>query len=473
MAKKGYSFGALVDKVEADKIEVDGKIADTVSRTAVNETNIINHKKIIDSNTSRITAAENKSTSDKTELLDRINTNASGIANNKTSSAVNKAEVDTLKEKFIIIPATNGANVRIHSGGNINISSGESHIEAENLIGVTEETLNFSSDSDIVFRSTMQNVANTRTYRMDGNGDFHTHRFVRTGNGDEAAISGGLVFRKSAVDNYHRVCSNTTNIRNWLNVADKDTSYNYIRDLTLNDNLNNITLTGIYHNDSNMFATTANNYPVALAGKLEVLAKGAMVYQEYITFSTNVLYVRCKYYDAWSSWKQFVDTELTATTSRAGITQLGMSGTSNSVAATCGYVAAVDTDQNFKKHFNMGSSGDGYNSPAPMYAARAWLTLSNLGGRYSLHSNQNISRLIDKGMGGVFDVVFAIPMIHKYYSLSLSGRNHMDGLGGWVSEYGPGDLVYGRDASGFTAVHSHSNGNAAWNSMLTATIFCN
>ena len=251
MAKKGYSFGALVDKVEADKVEVDGKIA----------------KNVVD------------------------------IAGKAPTS-------------------------HTHTPNQVGL---------ENVPNIVHTT-NATKDTVVV---------------RDNSGDVNA-RLIRSDYQDESAISGGLVFRRSAVDNYHRVCSNTTNIRNWLNVADKDTSYNYIRDLTLNDNLNNITLTGIYHNDRDMFATTANNYPEALAGKLEVFAGGAMVYQEYLTYNTNVLYTRCRYNSTWFSWKQAVNTELTATTNRAGIVRLNSSltSTSQTEAATAGALKIVSDKLN-------------------------------------------------------------------------------------------------------------------------------
>lgn len=68
-------------------------------------------------------------------------------------------------------------------------------------------------------------------------------------------------------------------------------------------NLNNYTSTGLYHQNSNANAEAGSNYPVALAGMLEVIQDGMMVYQKYTAYdSTHNVYVRTCYNGTWYSW---------------------------------------------------------------------------------------------------------------------------------------------------------------------------
>lgn len=65
-------------------------------------------------------------------------------------------------------------------------------------------------------------TANTIAKR-DASGDINV-RLISSNYQDESSISGGLVFRRSISDNYHRVCSNVSAIRTWLNVYSKSES---------------------------------------------------------------------------------------------------------------------------------------------------------------------------------------------------------------------------------------------------------
>ncbi|AAW86515.1 putative phage tail protein [Aliivibrio fischeri ES114] len=78
---------------------------------------------------------------------------------------------------------------------------------------VTNSTrLNNRTNSIVATASTMA--------ERDSTGDLHV-RLLRSNYQDESAISGGLVFRKSVSDNYHRVCTNVAAIRTWLSVFSK------------------------------------------------------------------------------------------------------------------------------------------------------------------------------------------------------------------------------------------------------------
>jgi len=73
-------------------------------------------------------------------------------------------------------------------------------------------------------------------------------------------------------------------------------------------NLNSYTATGLYHQPSTANAGSGTNYPVALAGMLEVIQDGSMVYQKYTSYdSSHNVYVRT-YNGSWYSWTRILDT---------------------------------------------------------------------------------------------------------------------------------------------------------------------
>lgn len=73
-------------------------------------------------------------------------------------------------------------------------------------------------------------------------------------------------------------------------------------------NLNSLMVTGVYHQAANVNALLSNNYPVAWAGLLEVIA-GAYVYQRYTPYRHNnsisvpVEYTRNYYNNVWGPWR--------------------------------------------------------------------------------------------------------------------------------------------------------------------------
>lgn len=75
--------------------------------------------------------------------------------------------------------------------------------------------------------------------------------------------------------------------------------------------LNTYTTTGLYHQNLNAQAATGTNYPTALAGMLRVYTIGSFTYQEYMCYSTNSLYRRGWYSNAWSPWYEMLDTRNT------------------------------------------------------------------------------------------------------------------------------------------------------------------
>lgn len=87
-----------------------------------------------------------------------------------------------------------------------------------------------------------------------------------------------------------------------LNLAAGSTSP---ADLSTED-LDDLTDSGFYHQDTSGSATLANHYPVeGLEGLLRVTTSGTNVYQQYHTLTTNQFFVRTKNaVDGWFDWKE-------------------------------------------------------------------------------------------------------------------------------------------------------------------------
>lgn len=74
-------------------------------------------------------------------------------------------------------------------------------------------------------------------------------------------------------------------------------------------NLNSYTATGLYHQPNTANAASGTNYPVALAGMLEVIGDSSIVYQKYTAYdSAHSVYVRTCYNSTWYSWTRILDT---------------------------------------------------------------------------------------------------------------------------------------------------------------------
>ena len=93
----------------------------------------------------------------------------------------------------------------------------------------------------------------------------------------------------------------------WTMVMNGRNVLGYVRSLTSSDNLNNLTEQGIYIAPSNDITSVSRNYPVALAGTLEVItiSSGSLM-QRYSTYNNSGVYVR-NYYDyrnVWYEWRK-------------------------------------------------------------------------------------------------------------------------------------------------------------------------
>jgi hypothetical protein len=82
--------------------------------------------------------------------------------------------------------------------------------------------------------------------------------------------------------------------------------------------LNTYTITGVYHQNLNANAQSGINYPIALAGKLEVVNadNGYMIYQNYTSYhAANAQYYRNYYGGQWGAWvKVMISAEMLAGT---------------------------------------------------------------------------------------------------------------------------------------------------------------
>lgn len=75
-----------------------------------------------------------------------------------------------------------------------------------------------------------------------------------------------------------------------------------------NEDLNTVTRTGAYIQTSNYWAERSQNYPLKVAGLLEVHNGGTFVYQRYTAYKDFGIYTRSYYgyEDAWSPWRKIL-----------------------------------------------------------------------------------------------------------------------------------------------------------------------
>lgn len=71
--------------------------------------------------------------------------------------------------------------------------------------------------------------------------------------------------------------------------------------------LNTMTATGWYHQNTNANASGGTNYPTPLAGLLKVHTDGAMTYQQYQTYGGSTeLYFRSCFSGTWGAWRKVI-----------------------------------------------------------------------------------------------------------------------------------------------------------------------
>lgn len=73
------------------------------------------------------------------------------------------------------------------------------------------------------------------------------------------------------------------------------------------DDFNSLNHVGVYVQESNSNVAGGSNYPVPVAGCLEVLPNAGGVIQRYTAYAgDNNTYVRARYYGTWSAWKRYL-----------------------------------------------------------------------------------------------------------------------------------------------------------------------
>lgn len=72
--------------------------------------------------------------------------------------------------------------------------------------------------------------------------------------------------------------------------------------------LNTITVTGVYLQTRNIDARNAGNYPIPAAGLLEVHTLGGFTFQRYTAYESNGIFTRSyyDYRDVWEPWRKIL-----------------------------------------------------------------------------------------------------------------------------------------------------------------------
>ena len=125
-------------------------------------------------------------------------------------------------------------------------------------------------------------------------------------------------------------------------------------------NLDSLTTTGIWHQNHNVNASLAMNYPIAAAGMLHVYAYNAMVYQSYYHYADGRCWIRAKYSTTWSDWRLTGDVQSTGAQTIAGAktftTNLKVTNTSPGIefqdtdGSTTQRLVASDVNIGFTSH---------------------------------------------------------------------------------------------------------------------------
>jgi hypothetical protein len=85
--------------------------------------------------------------------------------------------------------------------------------------------------------------------------------------------------------------------------------------------LNDITVSGIYPQNSSPNAANGINYPTSVAGMLEVFSNGSMTYQRYTSYGTGSrIFERCRYNTTWPAWVALATTQDTISATNPLIT---------------------------------------------------------------------------------------------------------------------------------------------------------
>jgi len=138
-------------------------------------------------------------------------------------------------------------------------------------------------------------------------GDFIFNGSVKIVSGNDICIDGGICL--GAVDSLYLNKTAKAADSNLLDGVDSNRILTQKTDIPSGANLNNYVTTGLYHQNGNSYAAAGSNYPVSLAGMLEVIEDGSMIYQKYQVYnSAGDLYFRTRYAGTWYAWKKTATT---------------------------------------------------------------------------------------------------------------------------------------------------------------------
>lgn len=237
-------------------------------------------------------------------------------------------------------------------------------INAGNVRGPsTSESI--ASDPDTIVKRDPDGDISVRN--VDADGDLNASRLRLSATGDASELSTTHAIQIGPDDGYNLILdqneimyrSNGTAKRLFvqagiftdpvtyppINPGDT-TSKKYVDDLVRGTeidgpvNLNTLTESGVYTQSLTAQATSGTNYPVGLAGLLEVVNNGNnLTWQTYTPFGDygSTLYKRGRYNSTWSPWYRY-DSSVGDDTGWLGASTAGFSGVAGSCSLTSGVV---------------------------------------------------------------------------------------------------------------------------------------
>jgi hypothetical protein len=142
--------------------------------------------------------------------------------------------------------------------------------------------------------------------------------------------------------------------------------------------------TGVYSQNSNSDATSGSNYPVALAGMLEVwnddYGNGLHCLQRYSQYNSTDVYQRNYYNGNWSAWRNLTqDTNTTYSVGDNGLTQKNFTATLNTkldgIAASANNYSLPAGTSLVRGGFKIGYTENGKNYPVEVSSEKMYVNV--------------------------------------------------------------------------------------------------
>ena len=235
-------------------------------------------------------------------------TNLVSDLSNKQSSLISGTNIKTINGQSVL----GSGDIVITGGGSVQLTGNET------IAGIKT----FSSDivGNITGNSGTATSANS-AYKW-------TNARTITMGGD---LSGSVSIDGSANVTLAATVANDSHTHEFANLTSRPTTlqgYGVIpEELPANIDLDTKTITGLYSQSANAEATLALNYPVALAGLLEVFAYSTMIHQRYWVYNSDDIYYRAKFNNgAWTSWTKGANVNDTVTAATKLATAITING---------------------------------------------------------------------------------------------------------------------------------------------------